>query len=592
MSDKRSPFKHLDYYTEKDDREFFGREREELQLAEMLKSNRLVLLYGQSGAGKTSLVQCGLNKQFHPSDWYPLQIRRKDDINRSLTERLREAVGIPDAEQVEEMIEVVYLYNSRPVFLIFDQLEELLIAGSPEEQADFLGTLIRILKGNLPCRVLLIMREEYIAWLSDFEKKIPTLFDWRLRVEPMTEGNLSKVILESCKRFDIGLENAAGDAGQIIENLKTRGKPISLPYLQVYLDKLWREVYAATFSGGAEDPYPPLVFTAQAIEKLGKIENVLETFLEEQKKVIRGNIQKSFPDTNPDLINQVLDDFVTDAGTKQVLPFEQKGGATEILHSEAKNLNGLSPGLRDFCLRQLENSRIIRNGGDHYELAHDALAAIIAEPRIEQRQNLRRLNSSYENYLEYGVFLNAKQLDTFRGLDEGLEPKLRQFIRDSEAHAGAQQAQEEEARERELRLVQEKLKAEGKARKRQWGLLIVLALAFLTSAGLATWALISEQEAKESFENFKEEQTKRVEEETKRIMEKLKIITTDAGNMWELSKGENKYMEYSIIRLKTAIPICELYPDNEEIQQECKKIKSRIQSWENQKNNNADPDKR
>ena len=60
----KSPFKFLDAYTLKDKEVFFGREEEVANLYQMVNKNRLILVYGQSGTGKTSLVQCGLAGEF------------------------------------------------------------------------------------------------------------------------------------------------------------------------------------------------------------------------------------------------------------------------------------------------------------------------------------------------------------------------------------------------------------------------------------------------------------------------------------------------------------------------------------------------
>jgi MoxR-like ATPase len=66
-----SPFKFLDAYTIDDRQAFFGREEEVAALYDMVTRNRLILVYGQSGTGKTSLIQCGLAARFDATDWYP-----------------------------------------------------------------------------------------------------------------------------------------------------------------------------------------------------------------------------------------------------------------------------------------------------------------------------------------------------------------------------------------------------------------------------------------------------------------------------------------------------------------------------------------
>jgi len=64
----KSPFKFLDSYT-KDDREiFFGRDSEIEELYHRVFESKLMLVYGVSGTGKSSLIHCGLANKF-PGDW-------------------------------------------------------------------------------------------------------------------------------------------------------------------------------------------------------------------------------------------------------------------------------------------------------------------------------------------------------------------------------------------------------------------------------------------------------------------------------------------------------------------------------------------
>lgn len=87
----RSPFKFLDSYT-KDDREiFFGRNRETEELYQRVFESRILLVYGVSGTGKSSLVHCGLANKFPESDWLPLSVRRGTNITESMAAVIRNA---------------------------------------------------------------------------------------------------------------------------------------------------------------------------------------------------------------------------------------------------------------------------------------------------------------------------------------------------------------------------------------------------------------------------------------------------------------------------------------------------------------------
>lgn len=64
MTNQKSPFKFLDAYTKEDTEIFFGREKEVEELYQKIFNGRILVVYGSSGTGKTSLIQCGLAAKF------------------------------------------------------------------------------------------------------------------------------------------------------------------------------------------------------------------------------------------------------------------------------------------------------------------------------------------------------------------------------------------------------------------------------------------------------------------------------------------------------------------------------------------------
>ena len=95
------PFKFLDAYTKDDTGIFFGRDEEINSLYEMVFQTDILLLYGASGTGKTSLIQCGLASKFQAHDWLALPIRRGNNINESFEKVLKEAGGLNIGETDE-----------------------------------------------------------------------------------------------------------------------------------------------------------------------------------------------------------------------------------------------------------------------------------------------------------------------------------------------------------------------------------------------------------------------------------------------------------------------------------------------------------
>jgi len=78
---QKSPFKFLDSYSKEDRQIFFGRDKEIEELYSRVFDSRILVVYGISGTGKSSLINCGLASKFNDSDWLPVTVRRGSNIN-------------------------------------------------------------------------------------------------------------------------------------------------------------------------------------------------------------------------------------------------------------------------------------------------------------------------------------------------------------------------------------------------------------------------------------------------------------------------------------------------------------------------------
>lgn len=477
----KSPFKFLSAYSKEDKQIFFGREEETRDLYDLIKKNRLVLLYGPSGTGKTSLVSCGLAGKFESTDWYPIRINRGQDINKSLSKALNgilKEIGIEANGSLSEVeaIEEIYAEVLRPVYLIFDQFEELFVFGSAEEQNNFIKTLTTIMDAQMPCRVLIIAREEYIGRLYQFEKSIPSILDRRLRVEPMSRDKLLTVVKSSCESFNVGFDSPEQTPQEIVDNLENVRSGLALPYLQVYLDMLYKRDFFNTYQRERVDnELPELLFSKEEVDKIGEIDNVLELFLAEQIQDIRVKGKEKFPGMEMDFIYRVLDVFVSENATKRPVKYQLEQGY-KILPADL--LPGLSKDEQEMVsliLKELEANRVLLDNEGSLELAHDSLAAVIDKTRSEQQRRINRIRKRVENaYFEHessGITLTRDQLyditSNFKELQPYLKPEWIKLIEKSKAVV----EQEENA-------------ALAKARKK-WRMAILLAIAGFALAGVA-----------------------------------------------------------------------------------------------------------
>lgn len=432
MNNKIYPFKFLDSYTAEDKDIFFGRDEEVKQLYEMIYQSDILLLYGASGTGKTSLIQCGLASKFQTHDWLEVFVRRHKNLNESLHKSLIAVGGEKEASkkasgnldwlndlmgdddetnvatktlsQTQVFLKNIYLKHFRPIYLIFDQFEELFILGSKKEQSEFIATIQEILKVEQPVKLIFSIREEYLGSLYEFERAVPELFRKKLRIDPMNLGSVKNVVLGATNAKKSIVRINEGEAEAIAEQVfeKIRGKEktltIQLPYLQVFLDKFYRHIS----KDKSKNPTTEATFNLESLAEIGDIGNILRDFLDEQIVEI-ANDQGCERKT----IWKILSPFVTIDGTKEPIG----------LDTLDQNFPDISKRLIEHVVIALMNNRILRyiEEEELYEIAHDSLALRIAEKRSDDEiallevRNLIKSQSLLKD--EARELFSEKQLD-------------------------------------------------------------------------------------------------------------------------------------------------------------------------------------
>lgn len=424
------PFKFLNSYQREDKDFFFGRTEEIEALYQMIFQTQILLIYGTTGTGKTSLIQCGLANKFHSYDWLALPVRRNNNLISSLDKALCDAsddVFIyeeqkePDIKNITSKIEAIYKASFKPVYLIFDQFEELYVLGNKTEQYLFNKSIKEILSVDQPVKIILSIREEYLGYLFELEKEVPQLLRKKLRIEPMSIDKVMHVIngINNFKlsnvRFNTSeLENITQGIFNRIKGTK-KTLFIELPYLQVFFDKLYFET-TKDASHQAE-----ALITAEVLNRIGDIGDVLRNFLEEQVKYISRDLSLKYNNVSTETVWKMLSPFCTLEGTKN-----------PISKNELANcLPGIEKKLVDEAVELFVSSRIVNYDENEnlYELAHDSLALSIAAKRTDEEiaiLEVRRLIKSQVSVKnEAREFFTEKQL-LF------IEPYLEKFKADEE----------------------------------------------------------------------------------------------------------------------------------------------------------------
>lgn len=491
-----SPFKFLKAYKKEDARFFFGRDEETATLYEMTFHSRLILLYGASGTGKTSLIQAGLANKFSATRWKDLMVRRNDDILESLDLALRSELQIAGEQAPHEFpepleaIRRLYQLTFLPLYLIFDQLEELFILHPTDAEKERFFTFIQqLLETDLPCQVILVIREGFLAHLWNYEQLVPSLFDHRFRVERMRLGQLEEVIAGTLHIFQedgkLRVDQPEAVAEGILQQLSVAETGVELTYLQVYFDRLYQLARTQT-------PADPVVFHPGLVRELGKVEDVIGEFLDEQLQ----RFEAQLPEERKGVPILILGALVSDEQTKKVL---NRADLEAVRHKRK-----LSPEELEAFLATFEGGRILRRytvqSDVKIELTHDIIAQKIWErlPDIDKqlRQIKRSLVQRQQDYVAgRGSFLGETELNAWEYYLPRIEldPDTERYVHDS-------QADRDEKRQAEARRIQrekEQIQTNRRLQRRiGWGLTVfgVIVGIFLVATIIAQYQLRAARE--------------------------------------------------------------------------------------------------
>lgn len=280
-----SPYRHLNWFTHKEAEVFFGRGHQIRDLYDRLTASGtapIVLFYGQSGVGKSSVLDAGLipRLQLHYEVHY---LRRGPG---GLLETLQEAF-IPGV-QIESAWREKEQQTHKPLIVFLDQVEELYtrpLADVPDE----LNQLLKVVKAVF-CdashrpqgKLVLGFRKE---WLAELESQLIAheLPRTKVFLEPLDRRGIVEVVrgpvrsVRLRERYGLSVE---ADLAEIIADdlLEDQGSAIA-PTLQILLTKLWAKA--------TETNYEHPLFSQNLYQQLKRDGILLRDFLNQQIAVFR-----------------------------------------------------------------------------------------------------------------------------------------------------------------------------------------------------------------------------------------------------------------------------------------------------------------
>jgi WD40 repeat protein len=400
MSDlPASPFKGLAPFGDSalDALLFFGREREREAIVANVLANRLTVLFGPSGVGKSSLLRAGVAQRLRALGGGAVIVHGEWAVEPEAGVVASAHAADPELGPTAGIVDTVAAAAQRngEVYLLLDQFEEYFLHHAAD--GGFGETLPALLRRpGLRVNILIALRDDALAELDLFAGRLPELFGNMLRLERLDRRSARAAIVGPLERYgelagetydaepaliDAMLaEVAAGrlDLGGASEPSPSN-EHVEAPFLQLVLERLWAE----------ERSEGSRVLRLETFERLGGAEPILRNH-------VYGALERLSP-AEQDTVARLVRQLVTPSGAKT------SHTAVDLVEYTAANAVEVQS-----LLEVLTHERIIRvvegsvGRPARYEIFHDVLAQPLLawragyeleRERIASRRQRRRLRS-------------------------------------------------------------------------------------------------------------------------------------------------------------------------------------------------------
>lgn len=243
--DAQHPWLGLDSFTEASRGFFYGREEEVAELARRVQRKLLTVLFGQSGLGKTSILRAGIVPRLRPEGYCPVYVRldyapespppseqikqaifRETQSSGTWTQPGVAVTGESLWEFLHHRDDVLRDAGGRTLtpLLIFDQFEEIFTLAQTDDfgrrrAAQFIEDLADLVENRPPkalearidqddsavdrfdfarsdYRILIALREDYLAHLEGLKGAMPSITQNRMRLARMTGAQALEAVLK------------------------------------------------------------------------------------------------------------------------------------------------------------------------------------------------------------------------------------------------------------------------------------------------------------------------------------------------------------------------------------------------------------
>ena len=329
------PYKGLFAFQQEDAKFFFGRDRFTTASIELVKSQPLLAVIGNSGMGKSSVVFAGLIPELEKvGGWQFLTFRPKAnpflELTQGLVGFLNPALTKDEPQFIDERTEYVESltnqqlrlkdilddalaenYPCQRLLIVVDQFEELYTLCSPDDRNLFIDHLLQVIdaekdKENPDVVIAFTLRVDFYGFVLDYQPLAEVLQQWK----PETLIGMSREELQSAIEKPaevVGLKIQDGLTKIILDEVTNN--PGELPLLEFALEELWKQ-------------RSDRQLTIAAYHQIGGIEQALANHAE--------SVYKKFKRTQPQIkhiFTQLVRFGEQTENTRRLATYEQIGAS-------------------------------------------------------------------------------------------------------------------------------------------------------------------------------------------------------------------------------------------------------------------------
>ncbi|MCL4531416.1 MAG: SIR2 family protein, partial [Chloroflexi bacterium] len=206
----KSPYKFLSSYEEQDVDIFYGRDYDIIRVIQKLLSSKLMVLYGKSGFGKTSLLNAGIAPRLTQNNYLTVYSRCAGDpllsIKANTIDRVRQlndaslAEAVPHTQNaidssLAKFIRELKRVEKRSLIIFIDQFEEFFISLGDATKTQFEQELAECIDSPyIDATFLLCLREDFLPELHEL-KRLHNILENGYRLKALTDETAKQAII-------------------------------------------------------------------------------------------------------------------------------------------------------------------------------------------------------------------------------------------------------------------------------------------------------------------------------------------------------------------------------------------------------------